>query len=282
MRKLIQLATALIYNINLGGFFTGSIYRGSLKSVCVPGLNCYSCPGAIGSCPLGALQMSFAALRNGFMYYVVGLLLLFGAFLGRLICGFLCPFGLIQELLHKIPFYKVKRKFKYLKYLKYIILAVFVILIPIIYVFSSGYAEPAFCKYICPAGTLEAGIPLTSANPRLLENTGFLFALKIGLLIITLIASLLIFRPFCKFICPLGAIYSLFNKIALYRYTLDKGSCTGCNSCTKACKMDIDDVKNNVNSPECIRCGMCKKNCPTGAIKTVFVKTLKSKTSVKN
>ena len=109
-RRLIQLYTALLYNAYLKGFAEGQIYDGPLKSVCVPGLNCYSCPGAIGACPLGSLQNAVSASADRPGFYVIGILMLFGLFLGRVICGFLCPFGLIQELLHKIPSKKMRKR----------------------------------------------------------------------------------------------------------------------------------------------------------------------------
>ncbi len=265
MRKIIQIVSAIVCNANFSGFINGKIYRGPLKAACVPGLNCYSCPGAIGSCPLGSLQMGFGELQRGFPFYVIGILMFFGALFGRLVCGFLCPFGLIQELLHKIPFLKIKPRSKNLRYIKYVFLAVFVIIIPVFYVITAGYAEPAFCKYICPAGTLEAGIPLTLLDSKLMALTGFLYYFKIVVLILIVLLSLMILRPFCRFLCPLGAIYGLFNKISLFRYKVQKGSCTSCGTCTKACKMGID-AQNDVNSMECIRCGSCKKACPAGAI----------------
>ena len=109
-RKLIQLASALIYNAHLKGFGDASIYQGKIKGVCVPGLNCYSCPGAIASCPLGTLQNALSNSPKRFPFYILGILILAGLLLGRMICGFLCPFGLIQELLYKIPLPKLKKK----------------------------------------------------------------------------------------------------------------------------------------------------------------------------
>ena len=99
---------------------------------CVPGLNCYSCPGATGACPIGSLQAVIGSWNFKMAYYVVGFLIFVGALLGRLVCGFLCPFGLIQDLLNKIPFPKKMRTFrgdKLLRKLKYVILMVFVILL---------------------------------------------------------------------------------------------------------------------------------------------------------
>ncbi|MBO6039678.1 MAG: 4Fe-4S binding protein, partial [Oscillospiraceae bacterium] len=120
-RRLIQLYSALLYNAHLRGFVKGEIYQGGAKYACVPGLNCYSCPGAVGACPLGALQNALAASGHRGGWYVMGILLLFGTVLGRTICGWLCPMGLVQELLHRIPTFKIKksRVTRLLSYLKY-------------------------------------------------------------------------------------------------------------------------------------------------------------------
>lgn len=123
-----------------------------------------------------------------------------------------------------------------------------------------SYGDPTFCKYICPAGTLEGGIPLTLLDTSLRSAIGFLFVWKTTLLIITIILSIIIFRPFCRFICPLGAIYSLFNQISFYRLEVDKNMCTSCGKCSRKCKMNIEVYK-HPNSLECIRCGECKDVC---------------------
>ncbi|WP_459253862.1 4Fe-4S binding protein [Haloimpatiens myeolchijeotgali] len=278
-RKLVQIITALGTNGYLKGFFNGKIYRGSTKKICVPGLNCYSCPGSLGSCPIGSLQAVIGSLKYKFSFYVVGFLILTGATLGRFVCGWLCPFGLIQELLNKIPSPKLKvsPKLQNLKYLKYIILVVFVILLPMFWVDDMGLSSPTFCKYICPAGTLEGGIPLTLLNPSLRSAIGFLFKWKVILLIITIVLSILIFRPFCRFICPLGAIYSFFNPISIYRFKIDTNKCTKCGACKVQCKLDINVYK-NPNSLECIRCGECISACPQHAIQSII--SLKQDTNI--
>ena len=146
----------------------GSIYKGPGKFICLPGLNCYSCPGALGSCPIGSLQAVIGSRSYRFSFYVAGFLLLFGALFGRLVCGWLCPFGLVQDLLYKIPFVKKLRRLpgdRWLKYLKYVILAGFVIVLPLTVLDIVGQGQPWFCKYICPSGTLFAGIPLIASNP---------------------------------------------------------------------------------------------------------------------
>ncbi len=267
-RIAVQSAWALLSNGYLVGFVTGKIYTGNLKSVCLPGMNCYSCPGALGSCPIGSLQSSIAGRGFNIPYYVLGFLLVFGAVLGRLVCGFLCPFGLIQDLLHKIPFPKKVKTFagdKLLRYAKYFFLVVFVILMPMLWVDFTGLGQPYFCKYVCPVGTLEAGIPLLITNEGLRSTIGFLYLHKNIILILTVVGSVIIYRPFCKYICPLGAIYSLFNKISLFKLVYKKEKCIGCNRCNKACGMDVDPTK-DANHLECIRCLKCKSVCPTSAL----------------
>lgn len=264
-RRLIQLYAALLYNAHLKGFAMGKIYTGPLKKLCVPGLNCYSCPGAIGACPLGSLQNAVAASADRPAFYVVGLLLLFGLLLGRVICGFLCPFGLLQELLHKIPTKKIKknRLTRRLSWLKYGILAVFAIGIPAWFALRR-VPLPGFCKYICPAGTLEgaAMLLLHPANDALRALTGTLFWWKLSVLVLVLSACVFLYRAFCRFLCPLGALYGLMAKLALLGVRLDPARCTDCGACVRVCKLDIRAVGDR----ECVHCGDCIGVCPTGAI----------------
>ncbi len=272
-RYSMQGLWAAITNSNVDGFFKGKIYTGQLKNACVPGLNCYSCPGALGSCPIGALQAVLGKKGHWFSFYVIGILMLFGALVGRVVCGWMCPFGLFQDLLHKIPFPKKIRtmpKEKILVKIKYFILLVFVIILPMFWVNFLGNGDPYFCKYLCPAGTLEGGVPLVLLNPVMRATVGWLFAWKNLILLMTIILSIIVYRPFCKVLCPLGAIYSLFNKVSLYQYRVDMDSCIACGRCAKVCFMNVDPVK-DANHLECIRCGKCKTACPTKAISSDFV-----------
>ena len=109
-RWKIQLGATLASNPFLMNFLHGKIFRGGLKAACVPGLNCYSCPAAAASCPIGALQAVIGSSRFQAAYYVAGFLILAGVLLGRAVCGFLCPFGWFQELLHKFPTKKFSTK----------------------------------------------------------------------------------------------------------------------------------------------------------------------------
>ena len=267
-RTWIQLGFVALTNGHLRGFLTGSIYRGPLKGGCVPGLNCYSCPGAVGSCPIGALQAALTERRPSFPLYVLGFLLLFGAAFGRFVCGFLCPFGLFQDLLHKIFPKQHLRKIpldRVLRHGKFLVLAVFVLYLPLFAVNEFGLGSPAFCKFICPSGTLMGGIPLVAAKQALRGQLGFLFGWKFALLLGLSVLGLFLYRPFCKFLCPLGAIYGLFNRIAPLAYRVDGHRCVGCGKCASVCPMNVDLAK-GIMPMECIQCGRCVKDCPAGAI----------------
>lgn len=283
IRHLFQSFWFLVTNSFFEGFKTGKIYSGELKQLCVPGMNCYSCPGAKGSCPIGALQAVIGSPKYKFSYYVVGFLFFVGALIGRGVCGYLCPFGLVQDLLHKIPFLKKIETFKgdkALRKAKYLILLVFVILLPLFLVDIIGQGAPYFCKLICPVGMMEGGIPLVLMNKSMRGAIGFLYAWKGLILILTILLSIVIYRPFCKYICPLGAIYSLFNSVSLFRYTLDHQKCIHCGRCKAVCEMQCDPVK-NCNDLECIRCGKCKNACPVDAIACGITKPDVSKETVK-
>lgn len=271
-RSYAQGAWTLVSNGYLLGFVQGHIWKGDSKAVCVPGLNCYSCPGALGACPIGSLQAELAAGGVRFPFYAAGFLIVFGALFGRFACGFLCPFGWVQELLYRIP---TKRKIgsfradRPLRYLKYVVLAVLVIALPLLIRNAAGAGAPWFCKLVCPSGTLFGGIPLLLANASLRPLAGWLYAWKIAVLVAILALSVFLYRPFCKYLCPLGAIYAPFNRAAVYRLRLDEHACVHCGACARACRMGVDPSK-RPDDLECIRCGDCVKNCPTSALSAGF------------
>lgn len=265
-RNTIQMFATLLTNIHLPNFLNGVLYKGKLKRVCVPGLNCYSCPAATGACPIGSFQAVVGSSKFNFSYYITGILIFLGVMLGRLICGFLCPFGWFQDLLHKIPTKKLStKKLRPLRYLKYVILVAAVCMLPVLVTNSAGMGAPFFCKYICPQGVLEGGIPLSLVDKSVRATLGSLFTWKVGILSAVAVLSILFYRPFCKWICPLGAFYSLFNKVSLLNYRVDKDKCVSCGKCSRTCKMDVDITKSTTHA-ECIRCGACIKACPTKAI----------------
>ena len=265
-RGWVQTGAALLTNLHLPNFFRGRLYQGAGKAVCVPGLNCYSCPAASGACPIGAFQAVVGSSKFRFSYYITGTLILLGVLLGRFICGFLCPFGWFQELVHKLPTKKLStRKLRPLTYLKYAVLLVMVVLLPALAVNEVGMGDPFFCKYLCPQGVLEGAIPLSLTNAGIRAALGTLFTRKLSILLAVVVLSVVFYRPFCKWLCPLGAFYALLNKVSLFQMQVDPNKCISCGKCAKACQMDVDITK-TPNHTECIRCGMCVRACPTHAV----------------
>ena len=271
VRKWVQALFFLITNGYWNFPATRGIYQGPLKVICSPGLNCYSCPAATSYCPLGAIQQLMAGIRlslgNGQLYvgfYVVGAMGVIGSFVGRMVCGWACPFGLFQELLHKIPSPKFGI-WRPLRFIKYGLLLFMVILLPLFAIDAFNLGSPWFCKYICPAGTLEAGFPLLFMQPGLRANLGFLFLNKVFLLILFTGWAVFASRPFCRVACPLGAFYALFSKIKLVKLRLDLARCTHCEACHSVCPMGVR-FNESPDDMECISCLACSNACKFKAI----------------
>lgn len=272
IRKIVQTLWIFLVNSSWSFPWTKNIYQGPLKVLCSPGLNCYSCPASTTYCPIGSIQQLLLGIRfsletgNYFIgTYVVGSLGLLGAAFGRFICGWACPFGLFQELLHKIPSAKYRIP-KLLNWFKYGFLLLFVIILPLLMVDEFGLGEPWFCKYVCPAGTLEAGIPMVLLQPELKSTLGWLYVSKIGILVMFIFWSIFSSRPFCRTTCPLGAFYGLFNRYRLVKLKLNVANCTKCGACHHVCPMEIK-FNETPDSPECISCLKCMtKACQYDAI----------------
>jgi len=265
-RHFIQVIFFLIQNPLLKNFINGNIYQGSLKKFCTPGLNCYSCPAAITACPIGATQFFLAGYRQSISMFVTGFLIITGVVFGRFICGYLCPFGLLQDLLYKIKSVKIKTPLHFLRYIKYLILALFVIILPYFIRHNlSGIGDPWFCKYICPSGMVFGAFPLLNTNDFLHELIGMQFIIKTTIVIGVLFTTIFIFRFFCRVLCPLGAFYSFFNPISFLRICCDKKKCINCGNCAAVCNIKINP-STAPNSPECVRCNSCVSACKTNAI----------------
>ena len=144
IRHWFQAASFALSNGYAYGWARGKIYRGDNKQFCLPGLNCYSCPGAVAACPIGSLQAVLDSGSYKFSLYVFGIIGFLGMIFGRLICGWMCPFGFFQDLLYKIPFFKKVKNLpghKYAIYLKYVILLLFVIILPMTVLNAGGVAS---------------------------------------------------------------------------------------------------------------------------------------------
>lgn len=274
-RNLFQAAFFLVTNGHLSGYITGQISRSPSKHICVPGLNCYSCPGALGACPMGSLQAGLYDSRQLFPFYVLSLMIFFGLLFGRLVCGLLCPFGFLQDLLAKLPVKKYRLELqkpkldRQLRYFKYVVLVLLVFLLPFLGGFLPSFMKPWFCKYICPSGTILAGWPLIALNANLQSQVGLLTAWKSLLAIAIVIGAVFIPRLFCRYICPLGAFYGLFNKFAFFRLSYQASACIQCGACKRTCPMGIDMPRQN-QSAECVRCSRCVAVCPTSCLHTGF------------
>jgi len=271
MRKWVQVISFFLTNGYWNFPATRVIYKGPLKVVCSPGLNCYSCPAATTYCPIGALQQLLAGIRISIEtgqffigFYVIGTMGVLGGFVGRMVCGWICPFGFLQDLLYKIPSPKFNI-WPLLRYLKYGLLIFMVILLPLFAIDAFGTGESWFCKYFCPAGTLEAGIPMIILQPALRANLGWIFSLKVFILIFFIIWAVIASRPFCRTSCPLGAFYALFSRVKLVKLGIDYNRCNHCGACHEVCPMGVR-FNESPNDMECISCMSCSSVCKRNAI----------------
>jgi len=260
-RMFIQLFFLIVQNPFINNFLTGKIYRGGSKAICVPSLHCYSCPSAPFSCPIGTIQyvIKYAKMVP---YFAIGTLVAVGTLFGSASCGYFCPFGFFQDLIYKISPFKSKKKLPFkLRYTKWVMLLGFVLILPI---FSD---TPPFCAYICPAGTLGAGIPLVAANEGLRASAGLTFIWKLLLLVGIILYAMREERAFCRYLCPLGLILGLFNRISFFQIKLKTTACRSCTIChpTRHCPMGLQ-LPEKINSIDCIKCGECIQPCPFNAI----------------
>lgn len=257
IRLFIQWFSLVGSNVYLGFINTKRIYQGALKSACVPFLNCHSCPSALFSCPIGTLQhyMTIHKIPG----ILLSFLLVIGITIGSMACGWLCPFGFFQDLMYKIRSFKIKIP-KHLTTFRYIVLLFLVILIPFI-------TQETWFSKLCPMGTLQAALPWAAWNPIIpiyneravsVSAIGLLFMIKILILALFVMLFIIAKRPFCRVVCPLGAIFGFFNKYSIIRLAVNKEQCKDCHSCEKDCPVDIN-VSKETNSTTCVRCFKCLK-----------------------
>ncbi len=254
-RRISQIGVStLLFNGYFRAFETAKIYAGPLRQLCVPGLNCHACPTAFAGCPIGMLQ-HFAA-QHRFPFYMIGFLGLIGLLSGRFTCGWLCPFGLLQDVMRFFKKISIKIP-QALNYGKYLFLISLVFIIPYI-------TGVHWFSRLCPSGALMAAIPWalwkpidpTFDMPYISDDAiGWLFWLKIAILVFFLILFAFIKRPFCRTVCPLGGIYGLFNRISIVSLkTAEK--CVDCGRCKDLCPMDLE-ARNQLNTQNCIKCLDC-------------------------
>jgi ferredoxin-type protein NapH len=257
MPNKISLPTKRLYAQIAATVVTNSYFLAPyLKYIPCPTLNCYACPLASFACPIGSLQ-HFAVI-GVFPFFLLGILFAVGAVAGRWTCGYLCPFGLFQDLLARIRKAKLAVP-DWLGWGRYASLLGLAIIIPAL------TKEPWFSK-LCPAGTLEAGIPIVGATlfkvkllgkfDPIFSMVGWFFALKLAILAAVIIAAVYIKRPFCRFICPMGAILGLFNRFSWHRIALDPSCTMDKGDYRKVCPVDLE-IRKDPGSAKCIRCLQC-------------------------
>ena len=254
-RRVSQLGVAtILFNSYFKVFQTREIYGGVLKQGCVPGLSCHACPTALAGCPIGMAQ--FFAANHRFPFYLAGFLGVIGLVSGRFTCGWLCPFGLLQDVTRAFRKLAIKIP-KFLNYGKYLVLVTLVLVIPYI-------THQHWFSKLCPCGALIAGIPWALWNPDnpvfgfaaiTPEALGTMFWAKLWILGIFLTLFLFLKRPFCRTVCPLGGIYALFNRISLVSLRV-KSSCNDCGKCRELCPTDLE-ARLEANSENCIKCLDC-------------------------
>ncbi len=260
-RRIFQGLGTVLPNAYVQGFLGPSLYQGPLKGVCTPLFNCYACPSALFSCPIGSVQ-HFAATGK-VPFYAAGTVAVVGASVGRMTCGTLCPFGFLQDILYKVRTWKATLP-AWASSLRYAALAVLVFLIP-------ALTHEHWFSRLCPMGTLSAGLPWVTLSESIRTLAGSVFWVKIGILLLFVTSSVLAKRPFCRAACPLGAIFSLFNRGSFLQLAWNPDTCTRCGKCRKICPVDIrPDYK--PDSAECLRCLDCTR-CPSLKLTTVFHRT---------
>lgn len=232
-----------------------------VHSVCFPVLNCHSCPVSVFSCPIGVMGQ-FAGVALVPLTVIAGIAFA-GLVAGRILCGWVCPFGFLQELLYKVPYIKFSIP-QWTRFIKYGVLAVFVVGVP---VFLSTESALYFCR-LCPVATIESAIPWAIINGTTNPTS---LAIRLAILFAVVILVMGHRRFFCKVLCPLGACLSVFNRFAaVFPERLD--SCTECGACNKVCPMETTRGKPAVSTferlpEECISCLECQEKCPTEAIR---------------
>ena len=229
-----------------------------MHTVCGPVFHCYACPLALFGCPIGVIAQ-FSALHL-FPYFAVGLLIAFGVMIGSLVCGWMCPFGLLQDVAAKVPAPRFKIP-RWMGHFRYVVLIGTVLAVP--YFFGEGH--PLFICRICPAGGLEKALPDVVSAAVAGDVIPWPNALKITIIVVFVAAIFFTIRPWCRILCPLGAIFGFFNRFSLFTLDLKEHQCTQCGRCRTLCRYGVQPDK-TPNADHCIRCLECTR-CGPGALK---------------
>ena len=213
-----------------------------------PGLHCYACPLAVTVCPIGLMQ-NLAAF--GIVpYFWIGVIGFYGLLAGRGFCGWFCPFGTLNDLLA----FRKRRIHRIAAYSKFAVLGLTVLLAWI-------FTDTLFCK-VCPAASVEASLPYLFLGVAKINRP---FLIHMGTLGGTLVGMLLVARFWCRYLCPMGALLGLFNRVSLLHLSLHPDRCTRCAACATSCPMGLEPHEAH-DDHNCIKCGDCVDACPHKAL----------------
>lgn len=227
-------------------------------SVCAPVFHCNACPLASFACPIGVLAR--ASALHMVPLGALAVLIVVGASVGTMTCGWACPFGWLQDLASKIQTRPLALP-RGAGYARYGVLAVTVLAVPYLF----GGDHPLFICRVCPAAGLEVSVPrlvksALAGGPAIWPD-----APKFIVLGIFLAAIFVFHRPWCRILCPLGAIFSLFNRFSLVAVSVDDERCTQCRRCHRSCAAGLQPER-EPDSGRCLRCLECLA-CPREAVK---------------
>lgn len=261
-RNPLRYAVQGISLLGLHGFiFFAAAYQAiGAQWLCLPILSCHACPVTWTACPVGML-VHFAGWRI-FPFAALGILIAFGALVGRFFCGWVCPFGIFQGLLYRIPSPKISLP-AWTNYIKYAVLVLMVFAFPY---FLGELTALSFCR-ICPAAAVQAVVPYWFTDG--FSWGGTLMTVRFAFLVFVIFLAIVASRSFCRVFCPIGALMAPFNYLAFWRVRPKSKPCVVCKGCDRYCPTDVkpsERLTEGIDAhrvADCIVCHDCMTFCPS-------------------
>jgi polyferredoxin len=229
-------------------------------------------------CPFGGVVSVYQFVTTGtfvrkthsasfiLMWIVFALTLL----LGPVFCGWVCPFGSIQEWFGKLGRKIFKRRYnrfipykvdRILRYLRYLMLGWVVYMTAVTGTLFFADIDPYFALFNVWTSEVAIG--------------------GVVILIAVLALSLLVERPFCKYACPYGAVLGVFNLFRVFKVRRNRSTCINCKACDRTCPMNIPvSTGGAVRHHQCISCLKCTSEQACPVEKTVELTTIRLETAI--